>query len=172
MWLSNQSRIKWCAPTDKETPTFEERTFPEQYEEQVDLMDAAKRLESRPEQDWRIFRHGVATKDVVEEERLKNKEARYDYPEEEESPKTDNSTDVDVAREHPTLLQAHPGREGAKCAMDLRPFHAEEDTGELQPSKSHKDAKCAMELRPFIDEDEECMEVEGERSIASGCPVI
>ena len=97
----------------------------------------------------------MATKDVVEEERLKNKEARYDYPEEEEaeSLRSENSTDVVVARETPTLLQAHPGREGAKCAMDIRPFCEEEDAKELQPLESRKDAKCAMDLRPFKEED-------------------
>ena len=126
VWLSNKSRIKWSTPDDMETPTFEERTLPDQYEEHVDILDEARRLETRPEKDWRRFRHGVATKDTVEEERLKIKQSHYDYPEEEGDPKQEELDENEEPEEstgatgHPTLLETPPIKEDAKCGLDLR----------------------------------------------------
>ena len=146
VWLSSKNRIKWCAPSDQATPTFEERTLPEQYEERVDIVDAARRLETKPEREWRRVRHGVATKDVVEEEKLNIKRSHYFYPEEEaESTRSDVTVDAGGAVERPVLPKASPVREDVRCAMDLRPFHDEE---------VREDIRCALDLRPFHDEEE------------------
>jgi len=104
VWLSSSNRIKWTAPTESETATFEERTFPEQYEEHVDIMDAARRVEKGPEKDWRRFRHGVATSEMIDEEKLRIKRESYTYPDE-DTPKVDEAPKDEV-----------------KCALDLRPF--------------------------------------------------
>jgi len=167
VWLSNKSRIKWSTPGDGETPTFEERTWPEQYEPLADIWDEARRLETRPEKDWRRFRHGVVTKDTVEEERLNIKRSHYDYPDEEGDPEQkevdekegpEESTD---ATGRPTVLEEPPVLEDAKCGMDLRPFCDDEDSVVPSTPDVLKGKRCVIDMNPFddrVDFDEELQE--------------
>jgi len=92
----------------------------------------------------------------MEEERLKIKQSRYDYPEEDdlvkkESDEKEEPENSTSATGYPTLLAVPPMEEGTKCAIDVRPFADEEDMTPSPAPEAEEGARCGIDLRPFDD---------------------
>ena len=61
VWLSSAGDTLWNVPDADQIATFEEREMPEDWSDVKGIM---QRIEGGSEQDWRVFRHGVATKEA------------------------------------------------------------------------------------------------------------
>merc|ERR1712085_204694 len=61
VWLSSAGDTLWNVPDAGQIATFEEREMPADWS---DVKEFMQRIEGGSEQDWRVFRHGVATKEA------------------------------------------------------------------------------------------------------------
>ena len=65
--MGSTGRIKWTAPTESETITFEERTLPRPEDISNDIVAEARKVATKEDRDWRRFRHGLITDDRLDE---------------------------------------------------------------------------------------------------------